>query len=462
MIRKSLLIALCLVTLTSFAQEKPAEKPAASEPLSNDSLTKEVAALKKDISSIKNLKVSGWIQSQLQFADSNGVANFDGGQFSPNSDKRFTIRRARIKFTYNSKNARYVMQLNGTERGLNLTEVYGIYTFPFMKSLSFCSGIFNRPFGFEIEQGSADRESPERSRYTQILMPNERDLGAKLTFAPLKGNILYGLHIDAGFFNGQGVAVPGTTTASGFPAGTTNYPVVGVNEFDFGKDFIGRACYYKDVNKNIRFGLGASHYNGGVINANNVVYTDVAKDTNGINQWKAADTTGGQIYKGKLSKRVYTGFEAFFSVKSFIGTTTIRGEYISGIQPGSATSSQSPFLLPTGATYLRSFNGMYVYFIQRIAKTKHEVAVKYEWYDPNTKVSGADILGSTKNKFTSADIKYTQLQFGYNYYFDDHVKFMIFYNMITNEITGDGKTALNGFQKDIKDNILTIRVQYRF
>src|SRR5205814_7987034 len=118
------------------------------------------------------------------------------------------------------KNTVYVFQINGTERGLNLTEIYGIYTLPFFKALGFSTGIMNRPFGFEIDQSSAVRESPERSRYTQILMPNERDLGAKIIFAPPKTSSLFGLRLDAGFYNGQGVFVPGTTTTSGYQAGT--------------------------------------------------------------------------------------------------------------------------------------------------------------------------------------------------------------------------------------------------
>jgi phosphate-selective porin len=100
---------------------------------------------------------------------------------------------------------------------------------------------------------------------------------------------------------------------------------------------------------------------------------------------------------------------------------------------------------------------MYAYFIHRIGKTKHEIVAKYEFYDPNTKVSGNDIVGGGKNSFTGADIKYTQLGLGYNYYYDANVKFMLTYNIITNE-----KTLLSGYTSDIKDNILTVRMQYRF
>lgn len=430
-----------------------------------DSTLKTISDLKTESNRWKNLKISGWVQAQAQFADSNGVANFDGGQFGANSDKRFMVRRGRIKFTYNGKNSQYVFQINGTERGFNLTEIYCSVSDPWTKYFSLVGGVMNRPFGFEIDQSSVDRESPERSRYTQILMPNERDLGAKLVFAPSKeGSLskLNGLRLDAGFYNGQGVFVPGTTTASGYTANT--FPGMGVNEFDFKKDFIGRLSYYKKLSQDkIKIGIGASHYNGGIINQSNVVHDQLEKDVAGLMQWKTADSTSGTGLKGKVSKRVYTGAEAFFSIKSVIGTTTLRGEYIMGAQPGTSSSSSSPFFLPSSSTtYLREFNGMYAMFIQRIAKTKHEVLFKYEWYDPNTKVAGKDVLGSSKNTLTNADIKYTQIGLGYNYYLDEHVKFMVYYNMITNETTGDGVTGFKGYTKNLKDNILTIRMTYRF
>jgi hypothetical protein len=400
--------------------------------------------------------VSGWLQAQFQYAETRGVANFDGGNFAPNSDKRFMIRRGRIKFTYNGKNTQYVMQLNGTERGFNLTEFYITATDPWKKAFSITAGILNRAFGFEIDQSSAVRESPERSRYTQILMPNERDLGAKIVFAPGKQSKLYGLRLDAGFYNGQGTYVPGTTTPAGYPAGTT--PVLGVNEFDFNKDFIGRLCYYRSTkNDKIKYGLGVSHYNGGNLYLTNTVYKHMGTNNSDFKDWVPEDSTV-KTYKNKVAPRIYYGAEAFFSVSTVLGTTTLRGEYVTGTQPGTAASSSSPFFLPAaGATYIRNFDGMYAYFIHRIAKTRHEIAVKYEWYDPNTKVTGKDIKGGTTNSFTSADIKYTQLALGYNFYYDANVKFMFSYNIITNESTG-----LTGYTKDIKDNILTIRMQYKF
>jgi hypothetical protein len=451
----------CLILRTN-AQEAPAA-------LSNDSLTKEVAALKHDVGALKNLKISGWIQSQFQYIDTRGAANFDGGTFSPNSDKRIMIRRGRVKFTYNGKNSQYVMQINGTERGLNLTEIFGVATDPWIKTVSLVVGVMNRPFGFEIDQSSAVRESPERSRYTQILMPNERDLGAKIVIAPPKGKPLHGLRLDAGFYNGQGVFVPGTgvpsvvnTGSNAAPGQVVNYgsAVIGVNEFDYRKDFICRLSYYTDLSPKVKFGIGASHYNGGILYANNRYYSEITEDAAGKKAWKISDTIS-QTFKGKTAPRIYTGVEAFFSVSTGLGTTTIRGEYITGTQPGTRGNSASPFYeFQLGDTYQRNFDGAYAYFIQRIGKSKHEVLVKGEWYDPNTSVTGKDIVAGS---FTAGDIRYEQIGLGYNYYMYENVKFMFHYNIVRNEATGlVGTTALNDLSKDLKDNVFTLRMQYRF
>src|SRR4051812_47053581 len=83
--------------------------------ISNDSLNKNITAIKKELDVFKNLKITGWVQVQYQIADTAGAKNFDGGDFTPNSDNRFMIRRGRIKFTYTQKNSLYVLQFNATE-----------------------------------------------------------------------------------------------------------------------------------------------------------------------------------------------------------------------------------------------------------------------------------------------------------------------------------------------------------
>lgn len=419
-------------------------------PPSNDSLNKSIEHLKHEIDNQKKLKVTGWVQAQFQLTDTAGAKNFDGGDFLPTSTNRFMIRRGRVKFTYNGKNSQYVMQINGTERGMNLVEIFGKVIDPWTNSIIFTAGVMNRPFGFEIQQSSADRETPERSRFLQILVPNERDLGMMLTFAPAKGKKLFGLKIDAGFFNGTGIAVPGTTSLNG----------AGVTDFDKFKDFIGHIHYSKaSKDEKIKFGIGASVYNGGFGRSSNQNYNVIKADTAGNKTWMRQDTTPSYVLKlaGKQAPRQYVGLEMQFSVVSLIGTTTIRGEYITGVQSGFKDDSKSPAAAPSTTlnTYQREFNGANVYFIQRLGKSKHEIAIKYEWYDPNTKVSGAEV--DSKYGFGKGDIKYTALGLGYNIYWDQNVKFMFHYNMVTNETT-----KISGYTYDLKDNVFTARLQYRF
>ena len=416
--------------------------------ITTDSIQKLAESTKHDVDHLKKLKVSGWVQAQYQVAESNGAATFDGGNFLPNQYQRFMIRRGRVKFTYTQKLSQYVLQVNLSERGVNLVEIFGKVTDPWTKSFSLTAGVMNRPFGFEIQQSSADRETPERSRFTQVLLPNERDLGAMLTYQPVKGSFLHGLKVDGGFYSGNGIAVPGTTSVG----------VAGLVDTDNYKDFIGRAHYKKSLHEEkYTFGIGASYYNGGVAYGSNKVFNTMTTDINGLQKWVAADTAN-TTFKNKKAPRVYTGADFQFSVKSIIGTSTIRCEYITGTQSGSLTENKSPNVTAfnLSSTAERQFNGGYLYLVQRIAKTKHELAVKYEWYDPNTKVNAKDFaLGTT---LKSADIRYDMLGLGYINYWDDNVKFMVYYNFVQNE-KGAG---LAGYTSDIKDNVLTLRMQYRF
>ena len=78
-----------------------------------------------------------------------------------------------------------------------------------------------------------------------------------------------------------------------------------------------------------------------------------------------------------------------------------------------------------------------------------------DWYDPNTDVSGTQITGG--NGFGPADIKYTTLGVGYIYYINENLKLVTWYDNVKNE-----NTSLAGFTEDVKDNVLTLRLQFRF
>ena len=437
-----LLFAVVLFTTTSKAQD--------TKEISNDSIQKSLTDLKKAVDVMKRIKMSGWIQAQLQFADSSGQQSFDGGNFSANTDKRFMIRRGRIRFAYENQNSMYVLQVNLTERGINVADIFAKVTDPWTKWFSLQVGLFNRPFGFEVQQSSADRETPERSRYTQTLLQNERDMGAALMIEAPKKSKFYGLKFTGGFFNGVGIP----------SNGDYNNPTAGkqfVNDYDVFKDFIGRLNYNKSLKEDkIKFGVGLSHYNGAIRQFNNTVYSKTQTDSTGLLKWVAQDSTNMNL-KGKGAAKIYYGADAQFSIKSKIGTTTLRVEYMFGQQPGTASSSVSQAFEQKTATYIRNFSAYSAVFVQRIGKSKHELAVKYSFYDPNTKVAG-DAIGKTGSGFNTTDLAYTDIGFGYVNYFNDYIKFMLYYNLVTNETT----KGINGYSKDLKDNVLTLRMQVRF
>lgn len=399
---------------------------------------------KTDIELIRRLKVSGYIQAQWQLADTAGINSFSGGNFPKYTDNRFMIRRGRIKFTYEHDFSLFVLQLDATEKGVAIKDAYVALMDPWANFVTLTAGVFDRPFGYEIGYSSGTRETPERARSFQTLFPGERDLGAKITLQPRKGTRFDFIKLDAGLLAGNGINA----------------------ETDSRKDFVGHLSIAKaNTAQTFKYGFGVSYYNGGVFQGTKFVYNEGTL-TDGSNGFIVDSTSTN---KNEYAKRQYMGVDAQFSLQSAIGITTVRAEYLTGKQPGSGISSQSPntgVQIPTD-TYNRNFTGGYVYLIQNIGETKNQLVVKYDWYDPNTKVSGTEIKtkteGGTKTYLTSNDIMYTTLGLGWNYRFNSHVKFMANYEIVKNEKTSiSGANSTNNFTKDLTDNVLTLRVQYKF
>jgi hypothetical protein len=175
-----------------------------------------------------------------------------------------------------------------------------------------------------------------------------------------------------------------------------------------------------------------------------------------------------------IAKRQYYGIDAQISFDFPFGITTLRGEYIAGTQPGTSSSSTSPSAQPVDSkgvildNYNRHFNGAYFYLVQNIFQSKHQIVLKYDWYDPNTDVKGDNVAlnkfaygpGTSIKTTGTADLKYTTIGVGYIFKVDNNLKFTVYYDMVKNE-TSKFLTS-SGYWKDVKDNVLTIRAQYKF
>jgi hypothetical protein len=404
-----------------------------------DTLANAVSKLQSDLNTLKKIKVSGYIQTQWQYIDSSGAKTVAGGDFKPNVNNRFMVRRGRVKFSYEPGMTQYVLQFDVTEKGLTIKDAYVKITEPWLKAFSLTAGMQNRPFGYEIPYSSSMRESPERGRMSQIIFPGERDLGAMITFQMPKTSPLNILKLEAGWFNGTGAPGAGKDAS----------------DFDLQKDFISHLTVNKTVaDEKINFGVGVSYYKGGWRNATSKVYNGYETLANGTKSLiQNKDTTN----YGKINNREYYGADLQLNFDFPFGMTTLRGEYIQGRQPAVKGDSKSPDVQPTGDTYIRYFNGAYFYFLQNIMQTKNQLIVKYDWYDPNTEVSG-DEIGKSGSNLGAADILYTTLGLGWAYRWDNNVKITAYYDMVTNEKSKN----LTGFTKDLKDNVFTLRAQYKF
>lgn len=413
----------------------------------NDSLISTLQAdeenSKTALELISRLKITGYIQAQWQLADTAGINSFSGGNFAKTTDNRFAVRRGRIKFTYDYSFSKFVLQLDATEKGVSIKDAYIAILDPWANFVTLTAGVFDRPFGYEISYSSSSRETPERSRAFQSLFPGERDLGAKITLQPKKGTRYDFIKLDAGLFTGNGIN----------------------SETDSRKDFIGHLSINKaNVAQTFKYGFGVSYYNGGVFQGTKYIYNPGTL-SDGNYGFMVDSTTSN---KNGYAKRQYLGVDAQASLQSAIGYTTVRAEYLTGKQPGSNLTNQSP---NSGAalatdTYNRDFAAGYIYLIQNIGDTKNQLVVKYDWYDPNTKVSSDKITaknGAVKTYLTANDIKFTTLGLGWNYMFNPQVKFTAYYEIVKNETAAiAGVNSTNNYTKDLKDNVLTLRVQYKF
>ncbi len=404
-----------------------------------DTLARSVMKLQSDMDLLKKVKITGYLQPQFQYIDSAGAATFAGGNFPAHTDKRFALRRARVKFEYTNDLSQYVFQIDATEKGVVIKDMYAKFTEPWAQAVSLTVGNMNRPFGFEIGYSSSMRESPERGRMSQIIFPGERDLGAMITFQMPKTSKWNFLKLEAGMFNGAGPN----------------------SDFDFQKDIIGRLRADRTTkSEKISYGIGVSYYDGGVQNGKRNVFSSIGTLANGNLGWMAPDTTASNLYGvTAVSKRTYIGADFQLNIDLPIGLTSLRAEYIQGQQPATSSSSASPTAQPTTETYIRNFDGAYFYFLYNIMQSKHQLIFKYDWYDPNTDVSAADI-GKTGSGLNAADIKYTTIGLGWAFRWNTNVKFTTYYDMVTNEKTSN--LTSGGTWNDLKDNVLTVRMQYKF
>jgi len=393
-----------------------------------------------------SLSFSGYLQPQFQVAQSNGtLAEYQGGNFGEFTNNRFRLRRGRLRADYmmltenGDPSTYFVLQFDGTEQGVAIRDFWGRYYENKWKILAITLGLSGRPFGNELQLSSSVREAPERGRMSQILMKTERDLGATFTLNPRwKGAKLKNIVLDLGIYNGQGLA--------------------GTAEFDNSKDLIFRLSHKPYIIKSLPLSIagGISTLQGGLNHRLPVSY----KMEQGNQQWQMVrDSSANTI--NEVAPRRYYGADLQLSTTSKSWKSEFRAEWISGLQTGTSTTSTTPGSYPVDSKsvalpyYTRNFNGAYITFVQTLNSTDNQIILKYDWYDPNSKVNGMQI--SQAQGLSAADVRFDTFGFGILHHFNPHFKAVLYYDVIRNE-----STQITGYSSDRRDNVLTLRTQFYF
>lgn len=384
-----------------------------------------------------NLRFSGYIQPQYQVIEKDGAATYGGGDFSAQSRNRFMLRRARMKIDYLAltedrlPKALFTFQMDVTERTVRVRDMFVRLYETKGNQFSLTTGIFAKPFGYEVNVSSSFRETPERGRMSQILIPSERDLGVMISYEPQRpGKNKHQLRIDAGVFNGPGLSA--------------------TTDFDNKKDLVARITYEPLHREGIQVHGGLSLMRGGWKQSSKYVYT--TRETGGKEDFYV-DSAISNV--GKTAPRQYYGGDVQVRFPVHHGGLELRGEIWFGKQPGTATSTINPGTLPAGPTYIRQFSGGFFYLIKDLGQKGHQLLAKYDWYDPNTKIQGKAI--GLNNSFTSGDISYQTWGLGYSHPVTENVKLVLYYEHVVNEAT-----SYAGYTADLPDNLFTCRLQFRF
>jgi phosphate-selective porin len=370
-----------------------------------NALDDRVLVNESDLGKLNKIKVSGYIQAQWEHygADlekTNGYNN------------TFYIRRARIKFTYEpADGVKFVLQPDFSTGNLALKDAYAVVNIPKLKNVTFWMGQMNRP-NYDVEYSSSSRELLERARVTTTIYPGEREIGAKLEYTGIKVPLLAQIMIMNGNFTG--------TQAK---------------DVDSRKDVMARFVYsVKLPDAGVGIDFGANHYFGNTLAKTNqyVKKSDGTLDSLN-NVWRYLDKhwTGGEI-------RIYA---------DVLGGMSVKAEYVAGINniPSAVASTATMAQKKAAPNLYNNFAGYYLTLVKNIG-AKNQAVVRYDYYDPNTKLSG-DAANNA--------LFYKTWSFAWQHYLNDNIRITAQYTMPKNETNASNPS-------DFKDNLFTIRVQAKF
>ena len=379
-----------------------------------NALDERVLVNETDLGKLNRIKVSGYVQAQWILNDKDHVTVNE-------PTNTFFIRRARLKFTYEALDGvKFVLQPDFSTGNLALKDAYAVVNIPKLKDFTLWAGQFNRT-NYEVEYSSSQREVLERSKVIRAIYPGEREVGVKFEYngstIPLKFQLM---------------AMNGNFTGA--------QPI----DYDSKKDLMGRLVYsIKLPGAGLGIDLGPNFYYGHT----GIKYNTFVSDENGkldSTSYKAGDYLPKQWMGGEI--------QIFADI---LGGMALKGEYVQGINSlSSSTNQDSKAALAArraDPTKLRHFSGYYLYLIKNIGR-KDQFVLKYDFYDPNTKLSGDAAKG---------DVSWKTYTVAWQHYLNDHIRISLQYEMPEYE----ANASRPGDYKDLTGvygNTLGVRIQAKF
>lgn len=391
----------------------------------------EISKIKKQNNNswFSHFKISGYLQTQWQLAQSKGAnAKFAGGNFNPESQSRLLLRRARIKVEYKRDYFSTAIAFNVSGNGLSLMEARSNFHLP-NEIFKLSVGVLYLPFSYYLDYSSSSRFEPEIPRVIRSLVPSDSFLGGEASFKGKKGTELNNLNLAVGAYSSNELN-PSLYSR---------------------RKIIGRLQYNKKYDNGFQWGLMTSTLWGGVMNENNTSFT----------YHKGTGYSSNSDVKGTFNNTLLLDVGAKIGFKTIAGLTKLSGEYLWGNQPSGKDSNMSPknekILTTYGDIYNRKFEGYYITLEHQFPIKNLFLLARYDVFDPNKEISANEI--GLQAGTGEGDVKFSTFGGGLAYEFcDRHFRITLYYEHIWNEKCAN----FNKFNKNILDNILTIRFQAKF
>ena len=132
-----------------------------------------------------------------------------------------------------------------------------------------------------------------------------------------------------------------------------------------------------------------------------------------------------------------------------------------GKQPGTSSSFRSPnsVSIATSPIYRREISSYYVILVQDFG-SRHSLVLKYDAWNPNTRIAGNDIKAPENKRTGVRDVALSNLGIGYLFRLNTNIRLMAYYDMGLNETSEN--LAGDDYNRKRKRDLVTIRAQYKF